>query len=228
MMKETPKEKAGDKMINEILMNVMEWIGTAAFAVSGALVAIGCGLDLFGVVIVGCVTAVGGGMIRDLLIGNTPPLVFAKPDILILALVTTLAVFAISYINSKRFKGIRQRIEYINIFFDALGLASFSVTGVVVACESVDKCSPLLAITLGVLTGVGGGILRDVLVNEKPYVLTKHIYAVASILGSSVYYVMSVCFEQRVWGTFVSVGLTIAIRLMAAHFRWKLPKVPLE
>jgi len=79
-----------------------------------------------------------------------------------------------------------------------------------------------------VLTGVGGGILRDVLVNEKPYVLTKHIYAVASILGSSVYYVMSVCFEQRVWGTFVSVGLTIAIRLMAAHFRWKLPKVPLE
>ena len=214
-------------MINEILINVMEWIGTAAFAVSGALVAIGCGLDLFGVVIVGCVTAVGGGMIRDVLIGNTPPLVFAKPEILLLALITTLIVFAVSYINSKKFKGIRQRVESINIFFDALGLASFSVTGVVVACEAGFEVSALLAITLGVLTGVGGGILRDVLVNEKPYVLTKHIYAVASILGSSVYYVMSVCFGLVVWGTVVSVLITIVIRLLAAHFRWKLPKVPL-
>lgn len=214
-------------MINEILINVMEWIGTAAFAVSGALVAIGCGLDLFGVVIVGCVTAVGGGMIRDVLIGNTPPLVFAKPEILLLALITTLIVFAVSYINSKKFKGIRQRVESINIFFDALGLASFSVTGVVVACEAGFEESALLAITLGVLTGVGGGILRDILVNEKPYVLTKHIYAVASILGSSVYYIMSVCFGLVVWGTIVSVLITIVIRLLAAHFRWKLPKVPL-
>ncbi|MBQ5810411.1 MAG: trimeric intracellular cation channel family protein [Clostridia bacterium] len=215
-------------MINEVLIVIMEWIGTAAFAVSGALVAIGCGLDLFGVVIVGCVTAVGGGMMRDLLIGNVPPLVFGKPEILLCALITTLAVFILSYINSKRFSGIRQKIEKINILFDALGLASFSVTGVVVACEAGYESSALLAITLGVITGVGGGILRDVLVNEKPYVLTKHIYAVASIVGSSIYYVMGICFGLKVWGTFISLGFTIFIRLLAAHFRWKLPKVPLE
>ncbi len=215
-------------MISDLLITVMEWIGTVAFAVSGALVAIGCGLDLFGVVIVGCITAVGGGMIRDLLIGNVPPLVFSNPAILLLALVTTVAVFILAYINARKFQGLRQKIESLNIFFDALGLAAFSVTGVEVACLGGFQSNALIAITMGMLTGVGGGILRDVLVNEKPYVLTRHIYAVASILGSAVYYVMSVHLDQQVVGTFVSVGLTILIRLLAARFRWSLPKIKLE
>ena len=212
-------------MINELLITITEWIGTAAFAVSGALVAVSCGLDLFGVVIVGCVTAVGGGMTRDLLIGNTPPLVFSNPAMLALAVLTALVVFVVAYIDAKRFQDIRAKLEKVNIFFDALGLASFSVTGVEVVCSAGMGGNALLAITLGVLTGVGGGILRDVLVNEKPYVLTRHIYAVASIIGSSVYYVMSAVLNIPVWGTIVSVVLTITIRLLAAKFRWSLPKV---
>ena len=84
-------------MISDIIILVMEWIGTISFAVSGTLVAIGCGLDLFGVVTVGTITAVGGGVMRDLLIGNIPPKVFSNPLILLVAAVTSLLVFMFAY-----------------------------------------------------------------------------------------------------------------------------------
>ncbi len=212
-------------MVEEIIISVMEWLGTVAFAVSGSLVAIGCSLDLFGVILVGCVTAVGGGMIRDILIGNIPPQIFSNPEMLFTAIITSLAVFIVAYINRKKFQKFRERIEHLNILFDSIGLAAFSIAGVEIACFSGHSDNAVLAITLGVITGVGGGLLRDVLVNEKPYVLTKHIYAVASILGCIVYYVMSVYLDYSVLGTFVSLSLTVIIRLLAAKFRWKLPKI---
>lgn len=212
-------------MVSDMIIEVMGWIGTVAFAVSGSLVAIGCSLDLFGVMIVGCVTAVGGGMIRDLLIGNIPPQAFLNPYILLVAAVTSIAVFIIAYINRKRFQGFRDTIETINNIFDAVGLAAFSVTGMEVARVAGYADNVVLTITLGVITGIGGGVLRDVLVNEKPYVLTRHVYAVASILGCAVYYGMSVCFDYHVSGTFAAVGLTVLIRLLAAKYHWKLPKI---
>lgn len=212
-------------MIDEIVIRVMEWIGTVAFAVSGSLVAIKSGLDLFGVIIVGCVTAVGGGITRDLLIGRIPPQIFFSPYILLVAVVTALVVFAVAYIHRNKFESLREKVESINVIFDAIGLAAFSITGVEIACVSGYSDRVILALTLGVLTGVGGGVLRDVLVNEKPYVLTRHIYAVASIIGCLLYYVMRICFDYRVLGTFVAVSLTILIRLCAAKFRWKLPKI---
>jgi uncharacterized membrane protein YeiH len=211
-------------VIREILITVMEFIGTVAFAVSGALVAVGCSLDLFGVIIVGCVTAVGGGMIRDLLLGRTPPQIFYNPVILTVAVTTTLIVFVASYIRHSRFTVIRERVERINNLFDALGLAAFSVTGVGVALNGGHD-GALIAITMGVLTGVGGGVLRDVLVNEKPYIFTKHIYAVASIIGSSIYYVCATYTDHELAGTFAAVVATITIRLLAAKYRWALPKI---
>lgn len=212
-------------MVEEIIISVMEWLGTIAFAVSGSLVAISCSLDLFGVIIVGCVTAVGGGMIRDILIGNIPPQIFSNPIMLLVAVITSLAVFIVAYINRKKFEKLREKIEHLNILFDSIGLAAFSVAGVEIACLSKYSGNAVLAITLGMITGVGGGLLRDVLVNEKPYILTKHIYAVASILGCTVYYVMSMYLNYSVLGTFVSLSLTVLIRLLAAKFRWKLPKI---
>lgn len=214
-------------MISDMIIGVMEWIGTIAFAVSGSLVAIGCSLDLFGVIIVGCVTAVGGGIVRDLLIGNIPPQIFFNWPMLAVSIITAVAVFVIAYINRAKFQGFRGKIETINIMFDAVGLAAFSVAGMEVARVGAYADNVILMITLGVLTGVGGGVLRDVLVNEKPYILTRHIYAVASIAGCAVYYVMTVCLDYRVLGTFVSVGVTVLIRLLAATFHWKLPKIQL-
>ena len=118
--------------------------------------------------------------------------------------------------------------EHVNVFFDALGLAAFSITGVETVCQSLDETNVLLTITLGVITGVGGGILRDILVNEKPYVLVRHIYAVVSILGCCFYYLFSVYFDHKVFATFFVLIFTVVMRLLAAKFRWKLPKVPLE
>ena len=103
--------------MREILMLIMEILGTMAFSVSGTLVAVRCGLDLFGVLTVGTITAVGGGIIRDVIIGQIPPTVFTKPEILILALLTGLVVFIIAFVNSKRIKDIHQKIDGVNIFY---------------------------------------------------------------------------------------------------------------
>ena len=211
--------------MREILMLIMELLGTVAFAVSGTLVAARCGLDLFGVLTVGTITAVGGGIMRDVIIGQIPPTIFTNPEILILALITGLVVFIIAFINSKRITDLQQKIDSVNIVFDAVGVAAFSVTGVEVTCAAGHTNNVVLPIVLGVITGVGGGVLRDVLVNEKPYILIKHIYAVASLLGSVVYYVIGIRFEHQLIGTIASVLLTITIRMLAAKFRWNLPKV---
>lgn len=212
-------------MISDAIISIMEWIGTISFAVSGALVAIGCSLDVLGVVTVGCVTAVGGGIIRDTIIGNIPPKVFSHPGTLLLAVATSIVVFLISYIYRKKFKQFRETIETFNVLFDALGLAAFSIAGVEVVCLSINKNNVLLVILLGVITGVGGGVLRDVLVNEKPYVLTKHVYAVVSILGCCFYYLFSVYLNYKVFATIFVLIFTVTIRMLAAKYRWKLPKI---
>lgn len=215
-------------MIGQYIMLCLELLGTVSFAISGSLVAIACSLDLFGVIVVGITTAVGGGMIRDLLIGNIPPHIFSQPEVLLLAFLTTIIVFVFASLNAKKFADIRLKLDHTNIFFDAVGLAAFSVAGVEAASSAGYSHNMLLAVTLGVLTGVGGGILRDVFVNEKPYVLTKHIYAVASILGCVAYYIIGIYFAQQIVATVVSVLLIVVFRLLAAHYRWKLPKVKLE
>ena len=215
-------------MISDIIILAMEWIGTISFAVSGTLVAISCSLDLFGVITVGCITAVGGGIIRDLLIGNIPPKVFYNPLILLVAASTSILVFLAAYLYRKKFQKFRERAEFFNIFFDALGLASFSIAGIEVACLSSYENNILLTITLGVITGVGGGILRDVLVNEKPYILTRHVYAIVSILGCCFYYLISVQFGHKVIATFFVIIFTVLVRILAAKFRWKLPKIQFE
>ena len=215
-------------MITDVIILIMEWIGTVAFAISGALVAIRRSLDLFGVIIVGCVTAVGGGILRDILIGDTPPRIFSNPLILLVAGVTSLLVFVFAYIYRKNFDKISASVDTVNVLFDALGLAAFSITGVEIVCMSVYKENFVFAITLGVLTGVGGGALRDILVNEKPYILTKHVYAVVSVLSCIFYYLFSVALEYKVFGTIFSLLFTVVIRILAAKLHWKLPKIDFD
>ncbi len=215
-------------MFSDVFIFVLECVGTVAFAVSGALVAISHKLDLFGVLTVGCITAVGGGITRDLLLGDTPPKIFSNSIILALALFTALVVFVIASINAKKFQNLSQKIDKINIFFDALGLAVFSVSGVEIACKAGFSANFILTIILGVITGVGGGVIRDIFVNEKPYILTKHIYAVASLIGCSVYYLVNIYFGFKVIGTVISALIIVIIRMLAAHYRWKLPKISID
>lgn len=139
-------------MFGGILLAIIEWIGTVVFSASGALVAIGSGLDFFGVLVVGCITATGGGIMRDMIIGNVPPIVFSSFEFMIVAVVTAALVFVVAYVNVERFESFRDRLEHMSIVFDALGLAVFTVSGVEHAREK--GCGIVAVLFAGVITGV--------------------------------------------------------------------------
>lgn len=206
-------------------MKIMEIVGTVAFAVSGALVAIGANLDLFGVVFVACITAVGGGILRDMLLGIHPPFIFINYHFCLLAIAVAIVVFVVACFKRKEFSQFRLKIESINNIFDAFGLAAFTVTGSEVAYAAGYGDNLFIVVVIGMLTAVGGGIFRDILTNSTPYVFKKHIYALASILGSILYYLCRNCSMAESWIVSLPVVLVIAIRLLATKYRWSLPKI---
>jgi len=209
-------------------MTAMEIIGTIAFSISGALIGISCGLDVFGVVFLGVITSVGGGMLRDIIVGNTPPLIFSNPYIFVIAALTAIIVFIVAYINRQHFQVLKERIEKINNVFDALGLSAFTVTGTEIACVAGFSDKILLVVLMGMTTGVGGGIFRDVLVSKTPYILKKHIYALASIVGSVIYYCIRIATEEKAIGTVFAMLTVFVIRMLATKYCWKLPKISLK
>ena len=213
--------------MSDTVMLVMEVLGTVAFAVSGALVAITGSLDLFGVIFVGCVTAVGGGIMRDVLMGQFPPSIFSNTPMLALAALTAVIVFLVSYRKRKSFGDFKRRLEVINNYFDAVGLAVFTVIGVEKAAEAGFGGHFVFAVCMGLLTGVGGGVLRDVFVDQTPYIFTKHVYAVASLLGGCAYFFGKIYFDKTI-AVLLSIAIIILTRLLATRFRWQLPKVDLE
>ena len=166
----------------------IEIIGTIAFASSGAMVAVRKKLDLFGIIVLGVITAVGGGMLRDILIGNIPPNIFRNPVYVLAAFLTVLILFLLfrlwpSLLGSRYMEG----YEKIMNILDAIGLGAFTVIGIDTGVEAGYGSYHFLIIFLGVITGIGGGILRDIMAGETPYVLKKHIYACASIAGGCLY-----------------------------------------
>lgn len=216
-----------ERMITEIVLLVLEIVGTIAFAVSGAFVAIKVRFDIFGVLVIGCLTAVGGGIVRDILIGATPPAIFSKLYIIAIATVTAFAVFIIAYYHRKHFDQTREKIEHINNIFDAIGLAVFTASGTELAFVYGLADNAFLAVTLGVLTGVGGGVLRDILTETSPYIFKKHVYALASILGATLYFLLRLFTENNVLPSAVASVFIITIRVLATKYRWSLPKIQL-
>ncbi|MBQ6698237.1 MAG: trimeric intracellular cation channel family protein [Oscillospiraceae bacterium] len=210
------------------IIKILEIIGTVAFAVSGSLVAIGAGLDIFGVIFVGCITAVGGGIARDILLGINPPAIFTDFPIFLIAMITGIVVFIIAYMNRKKFSVFKMKIEYINNFFDAIGLAAFTVIGSEVGYVNEFSHSCFIITVIGMITGIGGGIFRDILTDATPYVLKKHIYALASILGSLLYFVLRKYFNDISLASVSAMLLVIAIRLLATKQRWSLPKIHID
>ncbi len=214
--------------MTEIILKILEIIGTVAFAVSGAFVAIKAKFDIFGVVVVGSTTAVGGGMIRDVLIGRTPPLIFSNLYILAIAVVVSVIVFVISYFNSKNFEKFDFITEKINNYFDAVGLAAFTVMGVEIAFVNNLFDNVFLSLTLGVLTGVGGGLLRDIFTKNLPYIFKKHIYAIAALLGASIYYVLRLFVDNALIPMIAGIVVVVTLRVLATIYQWNLPKINLE
>ena len=211
--------------MTDAILFIMNFIGIAAFSVSGALIAISSHLDLFGVLFIGCITSFGGGIVRDICLGSFPPRIFFNAEEVLLSISVSLAVFIISYINAKHFKSLSEKIDRINNWFDAVGLAVFSITGTEIAFDMGYDGSFLLSVVMGMITGVGGGIIRDVLTLKEPSVLHTRIYAMASISGCVLYFILESCFDAKLISSFISMSLIIAIRLLATKFRWKLPKI---
>lgn len=210
------------------IIKILEIIGTIAFSVSGALVAIGASLDIFGVVFVGCITAVGGGIIRDVLLGINPPAIFNNFSIFLIAMITCIVVFIIAYINREEFNDFKMKIEHINNFFDAIGLAAFTVIGSEVGYINGFSHNCFIIIAIGMITGVGGGIFRDILTDTTPYVFKKHIYALASIFGSLLYFILRKHFNNVSFVSVLAMFSVIIIRMLATKFCWSLPKIHID
>lgn len=210
-------------MINTSLLFAMELVGTIAFACSGALVGIRKKLDLLGVIVLAVITATGGGMFRDILIGNIPPALFRNPFYAGVAVAAAIIIFF--SIQSKHLLKTFMQIERYNQVFnslDAIGLGAFTVVGVDTAITSDIDHYFFLTIFVGVITGVGGGLVRDMMVCEIPSILKEHIYACASLAGALLYALTWQRFKPDI--AMITSALTvIGIRMLARHYDWNLP-----
>lgn len=200
----------------EIIVTILEIIGAIAFAVSGALVGIRKNMDVFGVCVLGLSTAVGGGVVRDLILGETPPAMFTNPIYAIAGLATCLFVLI------PEIRTMVERSEFVLLLADAVGLGIFTASGTMHALETADA-NAFLAVFVGVVTGVGGGLLRDVMASVPPYIFIKHVYAVASIAGGILLCVIYPYVDKYI-GLFITSAFVVVLRLLASRFRWEIPK----
>ncbi len=203
------------------LLQFLEIMGTIAFAISGAVLGIRKGMDIFGVSILGLTTGVGGGIIRDLIVGNTPPLTFRDPTYLVISIITSIIVF-LPPIREWIFRE-THFYETMILLFDSIGLGMFTVSGIQTAYNSTNIHGVILLAFVGVITGCGGGLLRDMMANERPYIFVKHFYASASLIGALVCILL---WNYLSHGLCMLLGsaIVILLRLLAARYRWSLPK----
>ncbi|WP_298236645.1 trimeric intracellular cation channel family protein [uncultured Algibacter sp.] len=194
---------------------VIDILGTIAFAISGVLVAINKKMDLFGILIIAFVTAVGGGTLRDLLIGDTP--VSWMKDMIFSYVIMASAILAMIF---------RSKINYLRtslFLFDTIGIGLYTVVGIDKGLNA--DLHPIICIALGTMTASFGGVIRDILCNEIPVIFRKEIYATACIIGGMTYFLLRLLPIQDNW-VFVIAGLVVIIvRLLAVKFKIALPTI---
>ena len=198
-----------------VLIQILDLFGTMAFAVTGAFKAIEHKSDIVGIIILSTITGVAGGVIRDIIFGKFPPTVVINPLYLVVTVVTGIVIF-ILYPSIK---------IHWNLFlkFDAIGLGVFTVIGASIA-YNIFGLNFLTMAFAGVLTAVGGGILRDVFVNEVPLVFVKELYASTSFIGVIILFVMLVMGINLYSATIPSILAVTSIRLLAMKYNWNLPR----
>ena len=200
----------------EVFIYVLDLFGTMAFAVTGAFKAIENKADIVGIIILATITGVAGGTIRDIILGRFPPNSISDPSYVIITVITGVVIF---FLYSKLKK-------HWNVFlkFDAIGLGVFTVIGATFAYNLFGL--NFLAIALaGMLTAVGGGILRDVFVNQVPIVFVKELYASASFVGVLVFYFILAAGGEIYAASIAGILVTTGLRMVAMKYNWNLPKV---
>ena len=203
-------------------LRILEWIGVVSFAISGAMVAIRKHMDLFGVIFMGILTAVGGGVIRDLMIGLTPPSCFRDPLYIRTAFLTSLLFF----LPFLRRPMLRHQVLFDRVMFltDSLGLGLFVVGGVELALKTSPDFSPDLLLFIGMVSGTGGSVMRDVIAGDTPQIFVKHVYAVAALAGAAAYLALRQLPIHPYAALMLSAALIFILRCLAAHYRWNLPR----
>ena len=201
---------------------IFDYLGTIAFAISGALVGMQKRMDIFGIAMLALATAVGGGMIRDTLVGNTPPSALQDGSYIAPSLAAVVALL----FSSRRLRGnnkARRYSLYLYNLADTFGLASFTVTGAMVGVAADPRSVFLLPVTLGLITACGGGIIRDIGALRIPVVFRNEVYASASVAGGIVF-----CFVRQVanlaWAVPLAFLTVMFIRLLAIRYKLELPR----
>jgi uncharacterized membrane protein YeiH len=207
-----------DVQPNILLVRALDLTGTLVFAMSGAARGVQRSMDLFGVLVLAFVTAVSGGITRDVLIGAVPPESIASWHNLALAVMGGLLVFL--------FSRLFDRLQHPVLLFDAIGLGLFAVAGTQKALDHGVNW-PMAAI-LGMASGIGGGIMRDVLTAQVPSVFLSDIYAVAALAGALVVVAGNAIRLPPGMVGWAGVGICVFLRLMALYRGWRLPAAPLK
>jgi uncharacterized membrane protein YeiH len=196
------------------IMYALDLLGTVAFAASGALAGVRRRMDLFGVVVLGIVTATGGGVIRDLLLNDTPPFCFKNEIYLYLALAASIVAF----LTPRSF----EKMNRAMLLLDALGLGTFLVIG---TSKALDYHLGFMgAVIMGVMTATCGGLVRDLLSNEIPLILQREIYASACAAGGALFYLLHRAEVPTALNLTVSALAVIGIRGAALLKGWQLPR----
>ena len=206
----------------ELFVTVLELVGTVAFAASGALTAMKKQMDLLGIIVLGVVTAVGGGILRDIILGATPPYAFRDPLCACVAIGTSLLLF-IPYLRRPIMRN-QKVFDFAMLLMDSVGLGVFTVMGIWIAKELSSDYRIFLLTFVGLITGVGGGVLRDIMAGQTPYIFVKHIYASASLAGALVCALLWKILPDYI-SMLAGLLLVLTIRLLSAHFHWNLPRV---
>ncbi len=199
----------------EPFIYALDLAGTLVFSMSGILVARQNRMDIFGAGVIAFATAVGGGTIRDILIGSTPVGWMKDLNYLIAILGgIILAVFFKKYIN---------KLTKTLFLFDAIGIGLFTILGV--QKTLLTGLSPAIAVMMGIVSAVFGGVLRDILVDRVPLIFRSEIYATACLCGAILYVILKELGIEFPWGIVLSIILIIGMRIMAVYYHWKLPRL---
>ncbi len=201
-------------MNEQLLFNLVDLAGTFAFAISGATAARRCNLDLFGILAIAYITACGGGIARDLCIGAIPPAGLSDWRYLLTAIVAALlTIVAYRWV---------ERLTYPVRLFDAMGLGLFAVYGAHKALLFGHNAE--VAILLGMITAIGGGMARDVLLARVSVVLQREIYALAAFVGAALTVIGEHYDWPAVWATWLPILVCFALRFLSLHYHWNLPR----
>ena len=193
----------------------IDLLGTIAFAISGVLVAMDKKLDLFGVFIIAFVTAVGGGSIRDMLIGDVPVAWMREP----LYSYTIMASVAVAILFQSRLKYLRSSL----FLFDTIGIGLYTMVGIEKGIQA--GLTPFICIALGVITASFGGVIRDILCNEIPVIFRREIYATACIVGGVFYFLLIQIPVKDQYAYLAAILIIITIRMLAVRFNIALPNI---